>query len=91
MPGADFNRGAPIVNGTVSWAKAIPTGFSRAPTNFSFPAYASLHAGVEDHLSPVAWKRFGMLEGKQVEQARNKLQKEYNKKCNYNTVIIFCL
>lgn len=53
VPGVAFNSGAPIVNATGSWAKAVPTVFSRAPTNFSFPAYASLQFNTQDSYLPL--------------------------------------
>jgi hypothetical protein len=53
VPGVSFNPGVPIANATGSWAKAVPTMFSRAPTNFSFPAYASLQFNTQDSNIPI--------------------------------------
>ena len=56
VPGVEFNRGTPIANATGAWAKAVPTVFSRAPTNFSFPAYASLQLNTQDSFLPLKFK-----------------------------------
>ena len=45
------------MNATGSWAKAVPTGFSRAPTNFSFPAYASLQFNTQENFLPLKFGR----------------------------------
>jgi len=57
VPGVGFNSGAPIINATGSWAKAVPTIFSRAPTNFSFPAFASLQFNTQSNYLPIKFTR----------------------------------
>lgn len=56
VPGATFNPGTPIANATGAWAKAVPTIFSRSPTNFSFPAYASLQFNTQDNFLPLKFQ-----------------------------------
>jgi hypothetical protein len=43
----------PLVNATGPFAKAVPTIFSRSPTNFSFPAFASLRFDTGNNYLPV--------------------------------------
>ena len=45
----------PLVNATGSFAKSIPTIFSRSPTNFSFPAFASLQFDTTNSFLPVRY------------------------------------
>ncbi|KAJ3548360.1 hypothetical protein NMY22_g1290 [Coprinellus aureogranulatus] len=42
VPKFSFQSSTPLANATGEWAEAVPYGFSRAPANFSFPAYAAL-------------------------------------------------
>ena len=42
VPSFTLNSANPLVNATGPFATAIPIIFSRSPTNFSFPAFASL-------------------------------------------------
>jgi len=53
VPSFAFNGRTPLVNATGSWGSAVPTGFSRAPTNFSFPAYASLQVNTQANYLPL--------------------------------------
>lgn len=53
VPSFAFNTALPLVNATGAWAKAVPTTFSRAPTNFSFPAAASLQLNTQSSYLPV--------------------------------------
>ena len=43
----------PLVNATGPFAKAVPIIFSRSPTNFSFPAFASLEFDTTNSFLPV--------------------------------------
>jgi len=43
----------PLVNATGPFAKAVPIIFSRSPTNFSFPAFASLQFDTTNSFLPV--------------------------------------
>jgi len=43
----------PLVNATRPFATAVPTIFSRSPTNFSFPAFASLQFDTTNNFLPV--------------------------------------
>lgn len=43
----------PLVNATGPFATAVPTIFSRSPTNFSFPAFASLRFDTTNSFLPV--------------------------------------
>ncbi|KDR82566.1 hypothetical protein GALMADRAFT_58251 [Galerina marginata CBS 339.88] len=53
VPSFAFNGGTPLVNATGSWAKAVPTIFAPAATNFSFPAFASLQADTNSNYLPL--------------------------------------
>ena len=48
-----FNEANPLVNATGPFAAAVPTIFSRSPTNFSFPAFASLQADTTSNFLPI--------------------------------------
>lgn len=43
----------PLVNATGPFASAVPVIFSRSPTNFSFPAFASLRFDTSNSFLPV--------------------------------------
>ncbi|KAF8158419.1 hypothetical protein B0H34DRAFT_797811 [Crassisporium funariophilum] len=70
VPSFSFNGGTPLVNATGSWAKAVPTKFSRAPANFSFPAYASLQVDTSANFLPV---NFNHLSAKVYDLDTNRL------------------
>ncbi len=56
VPGFSFNSKTPLVNATGNWAQAVPYGFSRAPANFSFPAFASLQLNTDPNFVPITFK-----------------------------------
>ncbi|CAA7261528.1 unnamed protein product [Cyclocybe aegerita] len=56
VPAFAFNAGTPLVAATGDWSTAVPTIFSRAPANFSFPAFASLQADTNANYIPVRFK-----------------------------------
>jgi len=71
VPAFSFNSKAPLVNATGDWAKAVPYGFSRAPANFSFPAFASLQLNTDANFVPITFKHmrasvFDLDTGRQV-------------------------
>ena len=53
VPSFSFNESNPLVNATGPFATAVPTIFSRAPTNFSFPAFASLQIDTSSNFLPI--------------------------------------
>ena len=53
VPSFSFNTANPLVNATGAFAKAVPTIFSRSPTNFSFPAFAFLQVDTSSNFLPV--------------------------------------
>jgi len=53
VPSFSFNRATPLVNATGPFATAVHTIFSRSPTNFSFPAFASLQVDTSSNFLPV--------------------------------------
>ena len=53
VPGFAFNGDTPLVSATGSWAKAVPTIFAPAYTNFSFPAFASLQVDTNSNFLPL--------------------------------------
>lgn len=53
VPTFSFNQANPLINATGSFATAVPTIFSRSPTNFSFPAFASLQVDTTSNFLPV--------------------------------------
>jgi hypothetical protein len=55
VPSFSFNSKNPLSNATGTWASAVPFGFSRAPTNFSFPAFASLELDTSNNFVPVTF------------------------------------
>jgi hypothetical protein len=57
VPGFAFNEDTPLVNATGPWAKAVPTIFAPAYTNFSFPAFASLQVDTSSNFLPLKFNR----------------------------------
>ena len=57
VPAFSFSSSSALVNATGSWQQAVPTKFSRAPTNFSFPAYASLQVDTGANYIPITFTR----------------------------------
>ena len=53
VPSFTLNQANPLVNATGPFATAVPTIFSRSPTNFSFPAFASLQFDTSSSFLPV--------------------------------------
>ena len=53
VPSFSLIAANPLANATGSFATAIPTIFSRTPTNFSFPAFASLQFDTTNSFLPV--------------------------------------
>lgn len=71
VPSFSFNSKTPLVNATGSWALAVPYGFSRAPANFSFPAFAALQLNTGNNFIPITFKHmrasvFDLDTGRQV-------------------------
>lgn len=71
VPSFSFNNKAPLVNATGDWATAVPFSFSRAPANFSFPAFASLQVDTTSNFLPLQFKHlraqiFDLTTGRQV-------------------------
>lgn len=56
VPGFSFNNDHPLANATGDWATAIPSQFSRAPANFSFPAFADLQLDTGANFLPLTFK-----------------------------------
>lgn len=57
VPSFSFNEANALVNATGSFATAVPIIFSRSPTNFSFPAFASLQVDTSSNFLPVHFTR----------------------------------
>jgi hypothetical protein len=55
VPSFSFNSSAPLARATGSWNASIPTYFSRAPANFSFPAFASLQVNTGSNFLPLTF------------------------------------
>ncbi|KAF8631041.1 hypothetical protein AX15_002649 [Amanita polypyramis BW_CC] len=55
VPGFAFSNESPLTNATGSWKSTIPTGFSRFPANFSFPAYAALQVDTGGNFVPLTF------------------------------------
>jgi hypothetical protein len=53
VPSIALNSANPLVNATGPFATAVPVIFSRSPTNFSFPAFASLQFDTSSSFLPV--------------------------------------
>ena len=57
VPSFALNPANPLVNATGPFAKAVPIIFSRSPTNFSFPAFASLQFDTTNSFLPVQFTK----------------------------------
>ncbi|KAJ3771313.1 hypothetical protein FB446DRAFT_645457 [Lentinula raphanica] len=55
VPAFAFNTSTPLANATGDWKDAIPTVFSRSPTNFSFAAFADLQVNTESNFLPLTF------------------------------------
>lgn len=55
-PGFQFNQDKPLTNASVAFNKTVPTEFSRAPANFSFPASADLQIDTSSNYLPLTFK-----------------------------------
>lgn len=55
VPAFAFNTDTPLANATGAWKDAIPTIFSRAPANFSFPGIAELQVDTSSNFLPLTF------------------------------------
>ncbi|KAH7905320.1 hypothetical protein BJ138DRAFT_1164990 [Hygrophoropsis aurantiaca] len=55
VPGLSFNSQSPLVAATGDYNASIPTEFSRAPANFSFPALADIQVDTTSNLLPLTF------------------------------------
>lgn len=55
VPSFSFDNTKPLVNATGSFAKSIPTEFSRAPANFSFPAFSDIQVDTGSNFLPLTF------------------------------------
>ncbi|KAG1850450.1 hypothetical protein F4604DRAFT_1808525 [Suillus subluteus] len=55
VPGLSFNSSTPLIAATGSYNASIPTEFSRAPANFSFPAYADIQVDTISNIIPLTF------------------------------------
>jgi hypothetical protein len=55
VPSFSFNNGQPLQQASGSFGSSIPTEFSRAPANFSFPAYADLELNTQSNFIPLTF------------------------------------
>lgn len=55
VPAFAFNTSTPLANATGDWKDAIPTVFSRSPTNFSFAAFADLQVNTDSNFLPLTF------------------------------------
>lgn len=53
VPGFAFNQNTPLTGATGAFNASIPTIFSRAPANFTFPAYADLQVDGNSNYLPI--------------------------------------
>ncbi|KIY62176.1 hypothetical protein CYLTODRAFT_361871 [Cylindrobasidium torrendii FP15055 ss-10] len=53
VPAWNINDNTPLANATGDWKDAIPAQFSRAPANFSFPAFANLQVYTGGNFLPL--------------------------------------
>ena len=56
VPSFAFNSDTPLVQATGEFNKTVPFIFSRAPANFSFPAFADLQIDTGDNFIPLTFK-----------------------------------
>jgi len=71
VPGFQFNSNTPLIAATPPFNNTIPTLFSRAPANFSFPAFADLEADTGSNYLPLTFNNihtqvFDLNTGRQV-------------------------
>lgn len=57
VPGFAFNQNTPLIPATGSFNASIPAEFSRAPANFSFPAYASVQVDTNSNFLPLKFNQ----------------------------------
>ena len=55
VPDLQFNNDKPLTTASGAFNSSIPTAFSRAPANFSFPAYASLQMDTNANFLPLTF------------------------------------
>jgi hypothetical protein len=55
VPSIALNTETPLANATGSWKDAIPTTFSRSPTNFSFAGFADLQIDTTANFLPLTF------------------------------------
>ncbi|KAF7967755.1 hypothetical protein HWV62_33199, partial [Athelia sp. TMB] len=53
VPGLNFNTFEPLQPATGTFNSSVPTEFSRAPANFSFPAFASIQVDTSSNYLPL--------------------------------------
>ena len=56
VPGVAFNGDTPLVPASGAWNNSIPTQFSAAPANFSFPAFTSLQLDTGSTFVPITFR-----------------------------------
>ncbi|KAH6912575.1 hypothetical protein BKA70DRAFT_1097245 [Coprinopsis sp. MPI-PUGE-AT-0042] len=56
VPKIIFVSATPLAAATGKWEKAVEVGFSRAPANFSFPAFAALQLDTTSNFLPLHFK-----------------------------------
>jgi len=62
VPSFALDDGAPLINVTTgSFANSIPFVFSRAPANFTFPAFAQLDLNTQSSYVPIAFTKIAAL------------------------------
>src|SRR5882672_12086299 len=49
IPSFQFNNDTPLITANGSFNSSIPTQFSRAPANFTFPAFAALQIDTDSN------------------------------------------
>ncbi|KAF8645181.1 hypothetical protein AX16_008008 [Volvariella volvacea WC 439] len=55
VPAFSIHNSTPLLTATDDWGDAVPVGFSRAPANFSFPAYAYLEVNTDSNWLPLTF------------------------------------
>ncbi|KAI0076716.1 hypothetical protein K474DRAFT_1662590 [Panus rudis PR-1116 ss-1] len=56
VPAFEFNADTPLTQASGDFNKSIPVIFSRAPANFSFPAFADLQLNTDGNFLPLTFK-----------------------------------
>jgi hypothetical protein len=59
VPGFSFNQDLPLGPASGSFNSSIPVIFSRAPANFSFPAYVDLQVDTTSNYLPLKFNELG--------------------------------